>query len=118
VSKFSAASGAFVAHVVTRAANGIAFPTDVLQYEDDSIVVAHNDGVVCVGKDGATVQYINVPSIPHSISYSPSSNGVVVNGCDGSVFVLRDAWSHSLRCEWVHASLRVYYTVGYAHVEF
>jgi DNA-binding beta-propeller fold protein YncE len=105
VSKFSTASGAFVAHVVS---NGIRCPADVLQCEDGSIVVAHNNGVTCVGKDGATVQNITFPSSdPFSLSYSPSLNGVVVKCRDGSVFVLRDAWSHSLRCEWVHASVRV-----------
>jgi DNA-binding beta-propeller fold protein YncE len=105
VSKFSADSGAFVAHVVS---NGIRYPTDVLQCEDGSIVVAHENGVACVGKDGVTVKNISVSSsIPCLLSYSPSSNGVVVKCFDGSVFVLRDAWSHSLRCEWVHACVRV-----------
>jgi sugar lactone lactonase YvrE len=104
VSKFSADSGAFVAHVIS---NGIRYPTDVLQCEDGSIVVAHEDGVTCVGKDGATVQNISSASIPCSLSYSPSLNGVAVKCGDGSVFVLRDAWSHSLRCEWVHACVRV-----------
>jgi DNA-binding beta-propeller fold protein YncE len=106
VSKFSAASGAFVTHVVS---NGISYPTNVLQCEDGSIVVAHRKGVACVGKDGVTVQHIIISSgsIPSSLSNSPSLNGVVVKCRDGSVFVLRDAWSHSLRCEWVHACPRV-----------
>jgi hypothetical protein len=105
VSKFSAASGAFVAHVVS---NGIRYPTDVLQCEDGSIVVAHEDGVTCVGKDGATVKNIIISAFStRSLSYSPSLNGVAVKCGDGSVFVLRDAWSHSLRCEWVHACVRV-----------
>jgi DNA-binding beta-propeller fold protein YncE len=103
VSKFSAASGAFVAHVVS---NGISYPTDVLPREDGSIVVAHCDGVTCVEKDGVTVQEIAISS-PCSLSYSPSLNGVVVKEDGGSAFVLRDAWSHSLRCEWVHACVRV-----------
>jgi hypothetical protein len=104
VGKFSAASGAFIAHVIS---NGIFYPNDVLQCEDGSIVMAHRKGVTCVGKDGATVQHINVPSIPSSLSNSPSLNGVVVKCSDGSAFVLRDAWSHSLRCAWVHACVRV-----------
>jgi DNA-binding beta-propeller fold protein YncE len=104
VSKFSADSGAFVAHVIS---NGIRYPTDVLQCEDGSIVVACAAGVVHVGKDGATVQNISSASIPCSLSYSPSLNGVVVKGFDGSAFVLRDAWSHSLRCTWVQACVRV-----------
>ncbi len=104
VSKFRAASGAFVAHVIS---NGITLPRDVLQCEDGSMVVAHQKGVACVGKDGVTVKSIDVPLIPASLSYSPSLNGVVVKCVDGSVFVLRDAWSRSLRCEWVHACVRV-----------
>jgi sugar lactone lactonase YvrE len=110
VSKFSAASGAFIAHAATLAANGISDPSDVLQREDGSIVVAHGKGVACVGKDGATVQNITISSggSPFSLSYFPSLNGVMVKGSDGGVFVLRDAWSHSLRCAWVHACARTY----------
>jgi DNA-binding beta-propeller fold protein YncE len=105
VSKFSAASGAFVTHVVS---NGISYPRDVLQCEDGRIVVAHWDGVTCVGKDRATVQNITISSgDPWSLSYSPSLNSVVVKCFDGSEYVLRDAWSHSLRCTWVHACVRV-----------
>jgi sugar lactone lactonase YvrE len=103
VSKFSAASGAFIAHVIS---NGIDSPSDVLQCEDGSIVVTHTKGVTCVGKDGATGTTIS-SSIPCSLSYSPSLNGVVMKDYDGGVFVLRDAWSHSLRCTWVHACARV-----------
>jgi DNA-binding beta-propeller fold protein YncE len=104
VSKFSATSGAFIAHVIS---NGIRYPTDVLQCEDGSIVVTHEKGVACVGKDGVTVKSIDVPLIPVSLSYSPSLNGVVLKCVDGSVFVLHDAWSLSLRCAWVHACVRV-----------
>ncbi len=105
VSKFSADSGAFVAHVIS---NGILHPTDVLQCEDGSIVVTNWKGVACVGKDGVTVKCITIFSGgPRSLSYSPSLNGVVVKCYDGSVFVLRDAWSHSFRCAWVHACVRV-----------
>jgi hypothetical protein len=104
VSKFSAASGAFIAHVVS---NGILSQSDVLQCEDGSIVVTHMKGVACVGKDGVTVQNIAISGIPWSLSCSPSLNGVLVKCGDGSVFVLRDAWSHSLRCEWVQACARV-----------
>jgi DNA-binding beta-propeller fold protein YncE len=104
VSKFSATSGAFVAHVIS---NGILYPAHALQCEDGSIVVAHERGVACVEKDGVTVQHINVRSAPYSLSYSPSWNGVVVKFFNGCVFVLRDAWSRSLRCEWVHACVRV-----------
>jgi hypothetical protein len=109
VSKFSADSGAFIAHAIL---NGICYPTDVLQCEDGSIVVAHEDGVTCVGKDGVTVQNINIGDAlePRSLSYSPSLNGVVVKCDDGSVFVLRDAWSLSLRCAWVHACLQSSHT--------
>jgi sugar lactone lactonase YvrE len=101
VSKFSADSGAFVAHVIS---NGITLPTDVLQREDGSIVVVHEDGVMHVGEDGATVQNIIISGIPWSLSHSPPSNDVLVM-CRGGdkMFVLRDAWFHSLRCAWVHA---------------
>ncbi len=87
VSKFSADSGAFIAHVISE---GICYPTDVLQCEDGSIVVAHRDEVACVAKDGVTVQSIDfhdASSTPCSLSYSPSLNGVVVKCYDGSVFV-------------------------------
>ncbi len=104
VSKFSAASGEFVAHVAT---NGITRPRDVLQCEDGSIVVAHREGMTCVGKDGVTVQNIIISGIPFSLSHSPSLNGVVAKCYCGSVFVLHDAWSRSLRCEWVRACVRV-----------
>jgi DNA-binding beta-propeller fold protein YncE len=104
VSKFSAASGAFVAHV---GLNGISNPSDVLQCEDGSIVVAHGDGVARVGNAGVTVQNIIISGIPWSLSNSPPLNGIIVKCYDGSVFVLRDAWSHSLRCEWVQACARV-----------
>jgi DNA-binding beta-propeller fold protein YncE len=105
VSKFSAASGAFVAHVIS---NGITFPRDVLQCEDGSIVVADENGVACVGKDGVTVKNIIISGFStRSLSYSPSLNGMVVKCYDGSVFVLRDTWSQSLRCEWVHACVRI-----------
>jgi sugar lactone lactonase YvrE len=106
VSKFCAAGGAFIAHVIS---NGIRCPTDVLQCEDGSIVVAHRKGVACVEKDGVTVQNITISSggSLFSLSYSPSLNGVVVKCYDGSLFILRDTWSHSLRCEWVQACARV-----------
>jgi hypothetical protein len=105
VSKFSTASGAFIAHMVSE---GIRWPTDVLQCEDGSIVVASRNGVACVGNAGVTVQSIGDDAVlPWSLSYSPSLNAVLVKCGDGSVFVLRDEWSHSLRCEWVQACVRV-----------
>jgi hypothetical protein len=103
VSKFSAASGSFVAHVIS---NRITWPTDVLQCEDGSIVVASRYGVASVGNAGVTVQSMGDAVLPWSLSYSPFLNGVHVNCADGSVFVLRDAWSQSLRCEWVRACVR------------
>jgi hypothetical protein len=39
VSKFSAVSGDFTAHVATHAANGMIFPREVLQCEDGSILM-------------------------------------------------------------------------------
>jgi hypothetical protein len=107
VSKFSVASGAFIAHVATKAANGISFPRDVLQCEDGSIVVAQ-DSLVIVGENGGTVQNIIIPrqsggaSIPRSLAYS-SSFGLVVKTNEGQVFLLRDAWIISSRCAWLSA---------------
>ena len=102
MSKFSVATGRFIAHVIS---NGISYPNDVVQCEDGSMVVAHyKKGVACVGKDGVTVQNITISSrVPWpTLSYSPSLNGVVVKCRDGGgVFVLRDMWSHSLRSAWV-----------------
>ena len=123
VSKFSAASGAFIAHVIS---NGISYPRDVLQCEDGSIAVAHgcygNASVVCVGQDGGTVLNIIIPSqsvqrqlsvstlvcaeiggtsIPQSLC--SSLNGLVVKTNEGQVFLLRDAWIFSSRCAWLSA---------------
>jgi DNA-binding beta-propeller fold protein YncE len=117
VSKFSAASGAFIAHAATAAANGICRPSDVLQTADGSIVVAQgsmisssNDRrVVCVGEDGVTVQNIIIPRpsggrfFPHSLSYSVALSGVVVKTFGGNMFLLRDAWMSSNRCAWLSA---------------
>lgn len=120
VSKFSAASGAFVAHVVTRAA--ISYPRDVLQCEDGSILVAQGSfypSVVCVSVDGVKVDEFITPSastgrdligrdlISYSLSHSTSFNCVLVKCLDGGVFGLRDAWSHSSRCAFLHACVRV-----------
>jgi DNA-binding beta-propeller fold protein YncE len=66
VSKFCAASGAFIAHVIK-----ISQPRYVVQCEDGSTAVAqdytHGNGsspsVVCVGEDGGLVQHIIIPSI-------------------------------------------------------
>jgi DNA-binding beta-propeller fold protein YncE len=111
VSKFSAASGAFIAHVATKAVNGIWYPSDVLQCEDGSIVVAHDGSdasVVCVGEDGVTVKNIIIPSTsggavyPYSFSHSMSLGGVVVKTTRGS-FLLRDAWMSSNRSAWLSA---------------
>jgi DNA-binding beta-propeller fold protein YncE len=111
VSKFSAASGAFIAHVIS---NGILYPRDVLQCEDGSIVVAQgpyggSDSVVCVGEDGNLMQNIIISSasegvlLPLALSYSPSLNGVVVQIFEGGLFLLRDAWMPSSRCAWLSA---------------
>jgi DNA-binding beta-propeller fold protein YncE len=114
VSKFSATSGAFIAHVVTKPENGISNPWDVLQCEDGSIVVTQafsgsGGSVVCVGADGLTAQEIIIPSTtggailtPYSPSYSASLNGVVVKTHEGA-FLLRDAWFASSRHAWLSA---------------
>jgi DNA-binding beta-propeller fold protein YncE len=115
VSKFSAASGEFIAHVATEAENGILYPTGVLQCEDGSIVVAaygsgHDGGVVYVGEDGGTVQHIILPSpnggaspLPFSLSYSVKLKSVLVKTRCGGIFILRDAWFYSSRCAWLSA---------------
>jgi DNA-binding beta-propeller fold protein YncE len=112
VSKFSAASGAFIAHVATKAANGIWWPKDAVQCEDGSVVVTESgadsrggvDGrgasVVCVGQDGGTIQRIPniiIPCACETLSYSPSLKGILLKTSDGSVFLLRDAWMYSSR---------------------
>jgi hypothetical protein len=110
VSKFSAASGEFIAHAVT---NGISYPRDVLQCEDGSILVAQGNeygdcsaSVVCVGEDGVTLQDIIIPSTSCgavSLSYSMSLNGVIVKMYEGGVFLLCDAWMASSRSAWLSA---------------
>jgi hypothetical protein len=108
VSKFSVASGAFIAHVIS---NGILYPGDVLQCEDGSIAVAQGyhgcSKVVGVGQDGGTVQDIMIPAASGSAftahSLSSSLNGLVVKTYDGKVFLLRDAWMSSSRCGWLSA---------------
>jgi hypothetical protein len=112
VSKFSAASGAFIAHVVSK---GIRHPRDVLQCEDGSILVAQQGSatgsVVYVGQDGVTLQNIIIPCTsggivnftPISLSLSLSLSGVLVKTLEGGVFLLRDAWMASSRCAWLSA---------------
>jgi hypothetical protein len=103
VSKFTAASGAFIAHVIS---NGISDPRDVIQCEDGSIAVAQGKGVrssvLCVGEDGGLVQNIFF-FIPQSLTYSATLNGLVVKTIDGNVFLLRDAWMSSNRGAWLSA---------------
>jgi hypothetical protein len=108
VCKFSAASGAFIAHVATKAANEMYLPTDVLQCEDGSIVVAHSGSVVCVGDDGLSLKNIMFPSgdlclTPLSLSYSASSDVVVVKLCTKGVFLIQNAWMVSRRHAWLSA---------------
>jgi hypothetical protein len=115
VSKFSAASGAFISHAATKAANGISWPRDIIECEDGSVVVAQgasslsSDCLVFVGENGGKVQNIIIPchsggaSSPKSLSSSPSLNGVVVKTNEGQVFLLRDAWIFSSRCAWLYA---------------
>jgi DNA-binding beta-propeller fold protein YncE len=110
VSKFSAATGAFIAHLATQA-NGICFPRDVLECEDGSIVVAHggyaSPSVVCVRQDGGFVQNLIIPSAAgdssRSLSYSVMLKGVVVKTFGGAVFLVRDAWMCSSRSAWLSA---------------
>jgi DNA-binding beta-propeller fold protein YncE len=97
VSLFSVASGKFLAHTATGAANGTRRPSDVLQCGDGSRVVAEGEAhgsVVCVGVDGVTVQQIVAGEddfIPHSLAYSPLLRGVLVKerGSGGRVMLLK-----------------------------
>jgi hypothetical protein len=110
VSRFSTASGEFIAHLIS---NGIYCPRDVLQCEDGSIVVAQGvfgggseGSVVCVGEDGVTVQNISEGVFiftPIALTYFQSLNGVVLKTFDGKVFLFRDAWMSSNRCSWLSA---------------
>jgi DNA-binding beta-propeller fold protein YncE len=115
VSKFSAATGAFIAHVATLEANGLSYPRDVLQCEDGSLLVSQGllttDGtVVWVGEDGVTVQKLVVRSAlgvvlsPLSLAYSPLLKGVVVETFKEGMFLLReDGWMASSRAAWLAA---------------
>jgi DNA-binding beta-propeller fold protein YncE len=117
VSKFSGSSGAFIAHVATKAANGILWPRDVLQCEDGSILVAqgewdgHDGSLVYVGEDGVTVKNIIIPKVgggaflPFSLCLyqSLSLYGVIVKTFEDDVFFLQDAWVCSSRSAWLSA---------------
>lgn len=112
VSKFSAASGKFIAHVATSRENGIWLPSDVLECSDGSIVVTQGDDDACASviclKGGSTKHYFLFKSegcavAPWSLAHAPSLHGVLVKTFEGLVFVLRDAWFHSSRAAWVSA---------------
>jgi hypothetical protein len=121
VSTFSAASGAFVAHVATQA-TGILYPRDVLQCADGSIVVAQHKkvSVVCLREGGAPLENIIFPTRSasqqdcwpprrgpgyetFSLAFSPALGTVVVKTSEGNVFLLRDGWMLSSRCAWLSA---------------
>jgi hypothetical protein len=112
VSKFTTASGGFVAHVVTLKAHGIKWPRDVLQCGDGRMFVTQEGccaSLVCVGEDGVTVKNIVFRGTsgdavaPWSLSYSHTLSVLVVKACVGNVFLLRDAWNTSSRCAWLCA---------------
>jgi hypothetical protein len=109
VCKFSTASGAFIAHVATWAANGIQFPTDVLQCEAGGIVVVYRynnntSSMMCIGEDGVAVKNISGKGFfAFSLSYSVNLKAVVVKTREGKVFLLPDAWLSSNRCSWLSA---------------
>jgi hypothetical protein len=111
VSKFSTVTGAFIAHVATKATHGIWYPKDVQWCEDGSLVIAQQGdfdvsdvappSVVC----GVKRKEIKFPSysssstaaIPSSLSFSASLNAVVVKMNDGNIFLLYDAFGFSSR---------------------
>jgi hypothetical protein len=82
---------------------------DVLQCEDGSkVVTQERDDVVHVGVDGSTLQTFTMPSDPCALSYSTAHNAVAVKTLsDGTVSLLRDAWRHSVRAAWLHATCAV-----------
>jgi hypothetical protein len=120
VSKFSAATGAFIAHVIS---NGILWPRDVMQLEGGSILVTQGRCFLglpslfdvevhsgkLVGEDGSQLQRISIPNashggfMPYSLVYSPFLKAVVVRTLDGNVFLFRDAWMASSRSAWLSA---------------
>ena len=114
------ACGAFVSHIAALTElDGFSCPTDVLQCEDGSIVIAStrkrwvNDRLTTTGSvkrlqmDGAMDTITFPPGfVPNSLSYSRVLNGVCVKEFNGSgrVMLLRDAWYSSRRCSWVSAT--------------
>ena len=113
VSKFNATSGAFVAHVATRAMHGILYPSDVLQLEDGDVVIAQRGNVVYVGLDRACnvdITFDGRPFSPRVLAHSSTLCGVVVRevvsgrmrGKGDRLALLQDAWSR--RSAWVSAT--------------
>ena len=103
VSKFSSATGEFIAHVATRTANGISYPRSALQFEDGSIIVAYvSNGtclMTCVTEDDGMKYILGA----WSATYSKSLKALVVTTLRGDIYLLRDAWLHSSRCAWLSA---------------
>ena len=122
VGKFSADDGAFVAHVATAAANGIAYPTDVLQREDGVIVVAEgvnvgagvdtvcgNGSIVFIEKDGVATKYSGLGITPWTLCRSHSFCGIIVKDLDSARIVMwEDAWYTSRRRAWVANVTAIY----------
>lgn len=108
VSKFDSVTGAFVAHVATKEANAITWPTDVIECEDGSIIVVvgkyHYCSVVHVGTGGEkTLQTFDFGGKTVSLIYCSHLQGVVVKNLSGKVFLFQDSWIRSSRCEWLSA---------------
>ena len=107
VSKFDATDGVFVSHIAI-ATCGISCPTDVLQRDDGSIVVATLHGVVCV-RDGIvkTLAISEKGYNPTSLAYVPAlGDGVYVSESSAGrgparAYEVMDMWGCCIRSAWV-----------------
>ena len=125
-SKFSASDGSFVAHIDLPTPNEFSgnfspvTPTDVLQCEDGSIMVAgwFHDGNIADAIGGVWVDGVMRTSdimstgnwrsfVPRSLAYSAVLMGVLTKEFTGTgrVLLLPDMWYTSRRCAWISASL-------------
>jgi hypothetical protein len=86
VSKYSIDSATFVSFVATAAANGVSYPTDVLECDDGSLIVTNINAntIIVVNRAGVTTQTIGSSGssigqfdLPFSLAYS-SVFGVLV----------------------------------------
>lgn len=104
VSKFSAVSGAFIAHVATNAVHGITYPDAVLPCEDGSVVMGRDNHLVRLWPDTVMVDSNPILKMDsHLVSLCYCFDDIIVRGYNGKVLVLRDAWARSSRGAWLCA---------------